>query len=130
VIRADFQPLRQFWLQLQREGFDVARCTVAQLMKEMSLQGAIRGKHTRTTLSDRAAPCPLDHVNRQFQAPRPNALWVSDFTYVATWAGLVYVAFVIDAYAHRRLAGEPNGARRLRARCARTGASRAQARHR
>jgi transposase InsO family protein len=93
--------VRKVWRQLRREGRDVARCTVARLMKEMGLQGAIRGKPVRTTISDRAAPCPLDHVNRQFQAPRPNALWVSDFTYVATWIGFVYVAFVVDAYARR-----------------------------
>ena len=84
-----------------REGFDVARCTVERLMREMGLQGVIRGKPIRTTVSDKAAPCPLDKVNRQFHAPAPNRLWVSDFTYVATWAGFVYVAFVIDAYARR-----------------------------
>ena len=93
--------VRKVWRQLRREGHDLARCTVARLMKEMGLQGAIRGKPMRTTVSDRAAPCPLDHVNRQFQAPCPNVLWVSDFTYVATWTGFVYVAFVIDAYARR-----------------------------
>jgi putative transposase len=70
-------------------------------MKKMALRGVIRGARVRTTVSDRATPCPLDHVNRQFRAPRPNALWVSDFTYVATWTGFVYVAFVIDAYARR-----------------------------
>src|SRR5674476_1144704 len=85
----------------QRESFDVARCTVERLMRGMGLQGVIRGKPVRTTISDKAAPCPLDHVNRQFHAPRPNALWVSDFTYVSTWSGFVYVAFVIDAYARR-----------------------------
>ena len=73
-------------------------------MREMGLQGVIRGKPIRTTVSGKAAPCPLDKVNRQFHAPAPNRLWVSDFTYVATWAGFVYVAFVIDAYA-RRIAG-------------------------
>ena len=67
----------------------------------MGLQGAIRGKPVRTTVSDKAAPCLLEHVNRQLRAPRPNVLWVSDLTYVATWAGFVYVAFVIDAYARR-----------------------------
>jgi transposase InsO family protein len=67
----------------------------------MGLQGVIRGKPVKTTISDKAAPCPLDHVNRQFRAPRPNVLWLSDFTYVATWSGFVYVAFVIDAYARR-----------------------------
>src|SRR5262249_54841153 len=84
--------VRKVWRQLKREGHDVARCTVARLMRTVGLQGVIRGK---------AAPCPLDHVNRQFKAARPNALWLSDFTYVATWAGFVYVAFVIDAYARR-----------------------------
>jgi transposase InsO family protein len=72
--------VRKVWRQLQRESVDVARCTVARLMQSMGLQGVIRGKPIRTTVSDRAAPCPLDHVNRQFQAPRPNALWVSDFS--------------------------------------------------
>jgi transposase InsO family protein len=74
---------------------------VARLMRGMGLQGVIRGRRVRTTISDKAASCPLDRVNRQFRAPRPNVLWVSDFTYVATWAGFVYVAFVIDAYARR-----------------------------
>ncbi len=93
--------VRKVWRQLKREGHDLARCTVARLMRSMGLQGVIRGKPVRTTLSDKTAPCPLDHVNRQFKAPRPNALWVSDFTYVATWSGFVYVAFIIDAYARR-----------------------------
>jgi putative transposase len=94
--------VRKVWRQLTREGHDVARCTVARLMRAAGLQGVIRGKPVRTTISDKATPCPLDHVNRQFKAERPNALWLSDFTYVATWAGFVYVAFVIDAYARRR----------------------------
>ncbi|HEY2426010.1 MAG TPA: IS3 family transposase [Pseudolabrys sp.] len=93
--------VRKVWRQLKREGFDVARCTVSRLMRDMGLQGVIRGKSVRTTISDKAAPCPVDHVNRQFKAPRPNVLWLSDFTYVATWTGFVYVAFVIDAYARR-----------------------------
>jgi transposase InsO family protein len=93
--------VRKVWRQLGREGIDVARCTVARLMRQMGLQGVVRGKSVRTTISDRTAPCPLDKVNRDFKAPRPNALWVSDFTYVATWAGFVYVAFVIDAFARR-----------------------------
>jgi transposase InsO family protein len=93
--------VRKVWRQMQREGFTVARCTVERLMREMGLQGVIRGKPVRTTVSDKAAPCPLDHVNRQFHAPAPDRLWLSDFTYVATWAGFVYVAFVIDAYARR-----------------------------
>ena len=70
-------------------------------MARRGLQGAVRGKKVRTTILDPAVACPLDRVNRQFKAPRPNALWVSDFTYVATWAGFVYVAFVIDAFARR-----------------------------
>ena len=93
--------VRKVWRQLRREGITVARCTVERLMAELGLQGVVRGKPVRTTISDKAAPCPLDHVNRQFHAPAPNRLWVSDFTYVATWAGFVYVAFVIDAYARR-----------------------------
>ena len=92
---------RKIWRQLKREGFDVARCTVARLMQAMGLQGVIRGKPIRTTVGDKTAPRPLDRVDRQFRADRPNALWVSDFTYVATWAGVVYVAFVIDAFARR-----------------------------
>ena len=93
--------VRKVWRQLQREGVDTARCTVARLMRGMGLQGVIRGKPIRTTISDKAAPCPQDHVNRQFTAPRPNVLWVSDFTYVSTWQGFVYVAFVIDIFARR-----------------------------
>ena len=93
--------IRKVWRQLLREGIVVARCTVARLMRTMGLQGVVRGKTVRTTISNAAAPCPLDRVNRQFKAPHPNALWVSDFTYVATWAGFVYVAFVIDAFARR-----------------------------
>jgi transposase InsO family protein len=93
--------VRKVWRQLRREGFDVARCTVARLMKVMGIQGIIRGKPHKTTIPDKKLPCPLDRVNRQFRVPAPNMLWVSDFTYVATWKGFVYVAFVIDAYARR-----------------------------
>jgi putative transposase len=93
--------VRKVWRQLHREGIAVARCTTARLMREMGFSGAIRGKAVKTTLSNPAVPCPRDKVNRQFQAPRPNALWVSDFTYVATWQGFVYVAFVIDVFARR-----------------------------
>jgi transposase InsO family protein len=93
--------VRKVWRQLLREGITVARCTVARLMRTMGLRGVVRGKKVRTTISNAADPCPLDRVNRQFKAPRPNALWVSDFTYVATWAGFVYVAFVIDVFARR-----------------------------
>jgi transposase InsO family protein len=103
VFEANFRVygVRKVWRQLGREGFDVARCTVARLMKAMGLEGVIRGKKVRTTIPDKAAPCPLDRVNRQFRVPAPDLLWVSDFTYVATWQGFVYVAFVIDAYARR-----------------------------
>ena len=93
--------VRKIWRQLGREGFDIARCTVARLMKSMGIQGIIRGKPHRTTIPDRSAPRPLDRVNRQFRVPAPNRLWVSDFTYVPTWKGFVYVAFVIDAYSRR-----------------------------
>jgi putative transposase len=92
---------RKVWHQMKREGFDVARCTVARLMSKMGLSGVIRGKRVKTTVADKAAPCPRDHVNRQFNADRPNVLWVSDFTYVSTWTGFVYVAFVIDAFARK-----------------------------
>ena len=118
--------VRKVWHQMRREGFDVARCTVARLMNDMGLDGVIRGKKARTTLPDKALPCPLDKVNRQFKAPAPDILWGrpwlrhwserpmdDDFTYVATTArqhmlacvrggqGFVYVAFVIDAFARR-----------------------------
>lgn len=93
--------VRKVWRQLRREGTSVARCTVERLMRAMELRGVVRGKTVRTTLSDKAAPCPLDRVNRDFKAPQPNVLWVADFTYVATWIGFVYVAFVIDAFARR-----------------------------
>ena len=89
------------WLQLNREGIAVARCTVERLMRRQGLQGARRGKAQRTTISDPKSPCPLDRVNRQFRAERPNQLWVSDFTYVSTWQGWVYVAFVVDVFARR-----------------------------
>ena len=93
--------VRKVWRQLQREGISVARCTVARLMKRLGLQGIVRGKRMKTTISDKEAPCPQDKVNRQFAADRPNRLWVSDFSYIATWRGFVYVAFVIDVYARR-----------------------------
>ncbi len=89
------------WHQLQREGFSVARCTAERLMRKLGIQGAIRGKAQKTTFPDPALPCPLDKVNRQFRAAAPNTLWVSDFTYVSTWQGFVYVAFVIDTFANR-----------------------------
>ncbi|SDX87352.1 HTH-like domain-containing protein [Albimonas donghaensis] len=81
--------VRKVWRQLGRVGITVARCTVARLMKDMGLQGIIRGKPHRTTAPDRKAPCPLDQVNRPFRVSAPNRLWVSDFTYVGTWRGFV-----------------------------------------
>ena len=93
--------VRKVWRQMHREGFDIARCTVARLMKDIGIEGVIRGKRPRTTIPDKALPCPLDRVNRQFHASAPNVLWVSDFTYVAAWQGFVYVAFVIDVFARR-----------------------------
>jgi len=92
---------RKVWRQLAREGVPDAHCTVERLTADLGLQGVIRGKPVRTTISDKAAPCPLDHVNHQFHAPAPNLLWLSDSTYVSTWSGFVYVAFVIDAYTRR-----------------------------
>ncbi len=89
------------WKQMNREGIAVARCTVGRLMKLQGLRGAVRGKRVRTTIADVSAPRPLDRVNRQFKADRPNQLWVSDFTYVSTWQGWLYVAFVIDVFARR-----------------------------
>jgi putative transposase len=91
----------KIWKQMNREGVVIAHCTVERLMKRLGLQGVRRGKVVRTTISDMKAPCPLDRVNRQFKAERPNQLWVSDFTYVSTWQGWLYVAFVIDVYARR-----------------------------
>lgn len=104
--------VRKVWKQLCREGYRVARCTVARLMKQLGLRGVVRGKVVKTTHSDKAVPCPRDQVNRQFRADRPNALWVSDFTYVSTWAGFVYVAFVIDVYARRIVGWKVSGSAR------------------
>ena len=89
------------WKQMNREGIAIARCTVERLMKRLGLQGVRRGTVVRTTVSDMKTPCPLDRVNREFKAERPNQLWVSDFTYVSTWQSWLYVAFVIDVYARR-----------------------------
>ncbi len=89
------------WKQMNREGIVGARCTVGRLMKLQGLRGAGRGKRIRTTIADKSAPRPLDRVNRHFKAQRPNQLWVSDFTYVSTWQGWLYVAFVIDVFARR-----------------------------
>ena len=106
--------VRKAWRQLCREGEDVARCTIARLMAGMGLtvnarihltayrlRGIARGKAVKTTILDSSVPCPRDKVNRQFRAPAPNMLWVSDFTYVSTWQGFAYVAFVIDTFANR-----------------------------
>jgi putative transposase len=90
---------RKVWRQLNREGIEVARCTVERLMGQAGLVGAVRGASKRTTRPDLAAPRPEDLVERQFRAERPNQLWVVDFTYVATWTGFVYVAFCIDVFA-------------------------------
>ena len=89
------------WRQLARQGTSVARCTVERLMRRQGLHGVRRGRVVRTTVSDSKAVCPQDKVNRQFRAERPNQLWVSDFTYVSTWQGWLYVAFVIDVFARR-----------------------------
>ncbi|WP_310345623.1 IS3 family transposase [Methylobacterium sp. BE186] len=103
VYEANFRVygVRKVGRQLAREGIAVARCTVARLMRTMGLAGVVRGRKVRTTVPDPAASCPLDRVNRQFKAECPNRLWVADFTYVATWGGFVYAAFVIDVFARR-----------------------------
>jgi transposase InsO family protein len=93
---------RKVWLQLKREDFEVARCTVERLMAQMALRGAVRGRaFKRTTVADETAPRPADLVQRDFTADRPNRLWVADLTYVATWAGFAYVAFVTDVFSRR-----------------------------
>ncbi|WP_429557023.1 IS3 family transposase [Paraburkholderia youngii] len=103
VWRANMQVYgaAKVWKQMNRERIAVARCTVERLMKQLGLRGVMRGKRVRTTVPDAIAPRPLDRVNRQFKAARPNQLWVSDFTYVSTWQGWLYVAFVIDVFARR-----------------------------
>mgnify|MGYP001795732703 CR=1 FL=1 len=93
--------VRKVWHQMRREGFQIARCTVERLMRDMGSQGLLRGKTVKTTVPDKTQSCPLDKVNRQFRVAAPNKLWVSDFTYVATWQSFAYVAFVINAYARR-----------------------------
>lgn len=92
---------KKVWKQLTREGIPVARCTVARLMRHLGLRGVVRGHRCRTTIPEAAAARAQDLVGRNFTVDRPNALWVSDLTYVATWRGFVYVAFVIDAFARR-----------------------------
>ena len=93
--------VRKVWRQLKRESHVVARCTVARLMRDLGLRGVVRGRRVKTTVPDDLLDRPLDRVNRQFDISRPNALWVADLTYVATWREFIYVAFVIDAYARR-----------------------------
>ena len=92
---------RKVWRQLGREGVEVARCTVERLMREMGLQGVVHGRPFKTTVTDHAAFRPPDLVQRDFSADRPNQLWVADLTYVATWAGFVYVAFITDVFSRR-----------------------------
>ena len=93
--------VRKVWRALNREGVLAARCTVVRLMGEIGLRGVVRGRRAKTTLAAKEPTRPADRVNRVFEASRPSALWVADLTYVATWRGFVYVAFVIDAYARR-----------------------------
>jgi transposase InsO family protein len=116
VVRAEIQRVydanqqvygvRKVWRQLKRERIVTPRCAVARLMRGMGLQGVVRGQRVRTTIPEETMAQPLDLVERRFTATRPNQLWVSDLTYVATWRGFVYVAFVIDVFARhdRRLA--------------------------
>ena len=92
---------RKAWHQLKREGFELARCTVERLMKQIGIRGAVRGMVVKTTVPDTSAPCPRDKVSRVFRASAPNLFWVSAFTYVSTWQGFVYVAFVIDTFVDR-----------------------------
>ncbi len=92
---------KKVWHALRRDGKHIARCTVERLMKSMGLEGVVRGKKVITTNPDTALPCPEDKVNRHFQSEAPNQLWVADFTYVSTWMGMVYVAFVIDVFARK-----------------------------
>ena len=92
---------RKVWKQLKRESTPVARCTVARLMKDLGLRGARRGKAFKTTIPDTGASRPADLVDRQFVATRPDQLWVADITYVATWRGFVFVAFVVDVFSRR-----------------------------
>lgn len=132
--------VRKVWHQMRREGFDVARCTVERLMRQLGIQGITRGKPQKTTRPDKALPCPRDKVNRQFRAPAPNTLWVSDFTHVSTWQGFVpfrglrgptgaTVPFTLRhrylCQPHRRVAGIAITADPVRARCAGTSALRA-----
>ena len=100
IWRENFQVygVRKMWRQLHREHLCAARCTVARLMRDLGLQGAVRGRKAKTTIPDDLAARPADLVRRDFTATRPNQLWVSDLTYVATWNGFVYVAFITDVF--------------------------------
>ena len=123
---------KKVWRQLRREGVDVARCTVERLMREIGLRGVVRGRAFKvTTVTDDLLARPADLVNRKFVAERPNQLWVADITYVATWAGFAYVAFVTDVFPHhRRLARLALAPQRHRPRRARASASSTTARWR
>ena len=103
VWKANFSVygVRKVWRQLKGERMETARCTVERLMRAMGLQGAVRGRKFKATIPDELALRPRDLVEREFKAERPNQLWVSDLTYVPTWRGFVYVAFVIDVYSRR-----------------------------
>ncbi len=103
---------RKVWRQLKREGITVARCTVERLMRSLGLKGVVRGKTWKTTFPDLAAPRPFDLVDRQFTVTAPNRLWVADLTYVRTWSGFVYAAFVIDAYSRMILGWQVSGSLR------------------
>ena len=115
VWASDFQVYgaRKIWRQLNREGIQVARCTVERLMRQMGLQGAVRGRKFKTTIPYEAAARPADLVSRDFRATRPNELWVADLTYVATWRGFVHVAFVIDVFARTIVGWRVSGSRSL-----------------
>lgn len=114
VWKANFQVygVRKVWRQLNREGVQVARCTIERLMRQMGLEGAVRGRKVRTTIADESANRPADLVSRDFTATRPNQLWVADLTYVATWKGFVYVAFVIDVYSRTIVGWRASGSLR------------------
>jgi putative transposase len=103
---------RKVWKQLGREDIPVARCTVERLMGKLGLQGVVRGRKPKTTIPDDAAARPADLVQRDFAATRPNQLWAADLTYVATWSGFVYAAFVIDAYSRRIVGWRVSGSLR------------------
>jgi len=114
VWAANFQVYgaRKVWRQLNREGIQVARCTVERLMRAMGIEGVVRGRKVKTTVADASGVRPADLVSRDFKANRPNALWVADLSYVATWRGFVYVAFVIDVFARTIVGWRASGSLR------------------